>query len=76
MKNPNHKVDVYKIAHKLGKFYDAFRQKFVRLSTDSDAYQRLSDLNEILKELTRRLKHDGLDYRHMVRLIERSLFED
>lgn len=30
----------------------------------------------MLKELTKRLKHDGLDYRQMVRLIERSLFEE
>lgn len=74
LRNPNHKVDVYKATHKLNKFYDAFRPKFARLSTDSEAYERFSDLNEMLKDLTKRLKHDGLDYRQMVRLLERSLF--
>lgn len=69
-------MDVYKIMHKLTKFYDAFRLKFARLSTDSDAYERFNDLNETLKELTKRLKHDGLDYRQTVRLIERALFEE
>lgn len=76
MKNPGHKVDIYKISHKLNKFYDSFRPKFARLSTDSDVYQRFNDLNENLKELTKRLKHDGLDYRQTIRLLERSLFED
>jgi hypothetical protein len=62
--------------HKLNKFYDAFRAKFMRLSTDSDMYDRFNDLNERLKELLKRLKHDGLDYRQMVRLIERSIFDE
>ena len=76
MKNVGYKVDIYKITHRLNKFYDSFRPRFARLSTGSDVYQRFNDLNETLKELTKRLKHDGLDYRQTVRLIERSLFED
>lgn len=37
-KSSSYKIDVYKIMHRLNKFYDAFRLKFVKLSTDSDAF--------------------------------------
>jgi hypothetical protein len=35
LKNPSYRVDVYKIMHKLNRFYDTFRSRFMRLSTDS-----------------------------------------